>query len=115
MIKKRRPESSTEHVSNPTQEQSQCINLEKGAEYIRLYFEAFHPHWSFVHKGSFDWRHETPLLLQSMVVIGMWASGEESAKSAAVELHDKIDLAIRDQRVRYIKMTCNILVLLTWD
>ncbi|KAJ5548347.1 hypothetical protein N7513_005581 [Penicillium frequentans] len=101
VIQKRRPETSTDRLSDLTQDQPQCNDLEKGAEYIRLYFEAFHPHWSFVHKGSFDWRHETPLLLQSMVVIGMWASGEESAKSAAVELHDKIDLAIRDQKDKW--------------
>lgn len=93
-------------------EETQCNNLEKRAEYIQYYFEAFHPHWSFVHKGSFNLRHETPLLLQSMVVIGMWVSGEESAKSAAVELHETLNLAIRDQRVRYINKACNILVLL---
>jgi len=108
LIRKRRPESSTDRVSSPIQEEPQCVNLEKGAEYIRHYFEAFHPHWSFVHKGSFNLRHETPLLLQSMVVIGMWASGEESAKSAAVELHDKINLAIRNQRVRFINMAYKI-------
>jgi hypothetical protein len=32
------------------------------------------------------------------MVIGMWISGEQSAQSAAVELHDILDFAIRDQR-----------------
>lgn len=74
-------------------------NLEKREQYINLYFEKFHPCWSFIHKGTFDIRHETPLLVQSMVVIGLWARGEQSAQSAAVELHGKLDSAIRDQRV----------------
>jgi hypothetical protein len=42
---------------------------------------------------------ETPLLVQSMMAIGMWTSAEKSAQSAAVELHDKLDFAIRRQRV----------------
>ncbi|KAJ5640139.1 uncharacterized protein N7484_008001 [Penicillium longicatenatum] len=101
LIQKRRPESSADRVPSPIHEKSNCNNWEKGAEYIQHYFEAFHPHWSFVHKGSFDLRRETPLLLQSMVVIGMWASGEEAAKTAAVELHDKLSSAIRDQREKW--------------
>lgn len=42
---------------------------------------------------------EIPLLLQSMIAIGMWTSGEQSARSAAVELYDQLDFAIRNQRV----------------
>lgn len=34
-----------------------------------------------------------------MMAIAMWTSGEQSAQSAAVELNDKLDFAIRDQRV----------------
>jgi hypothetical protein len=29
----------------------------------------------------------------------MWVSGEQSAQSAAAELHDKLGFAIQDQRV----------------
>ncbi|GFG10586.1 hypothetical protein IFM5058_05001 [Aspergillus udagawae] len=35
-----------------------------------------------------------------MVAIGMWTSKESSAQSAAVELHNKLDFAIRDQRLK---------------
>jgi hypothetical protein len=35
------------------------------------------------------------------MVIGMWISGEQSAQSAAVELHDILDFAIRDQRQKW--------------
>lgn len=47
-------------------------------------------------------RQEPPLLLLSVMAIGMWTSGEQSAQSAAVEFHDKLDVAIRDQRVGQI-------------
>jgi hypothetical protein len=33
-----------------------------------------------------------------MVVIGLWATREQSAQSAAVELHGKLDSALRDQK-----------------
>ena len=74
-------------------------NLEKRGQYINIYFEKFHPRWSFIHKATFNLPYETPLLVQSMVVIGLWARGGESAQSAAVELHGKLNSAIRDQRV----------------
>ncbi|PYH88661.1 hypothetical protein BO71DRAFT_423529 [Aspergillus ellipticus CBS 707.79] len=56
---------------------------------------------------SFDMRHEMPLLIQSMVVIGLWASGKQPAQSAAVALHDKLDLAIRDQKVEGACSACS--------
>jgi hypothetical protein len=37
-----------------------------------------------------------------MMAIGMWTSGEQPAQSAAVELFDKLDFAIRDQMVYQI-------------
>ncbi|KAL4945740.1 hypothetical protein BDV06DRAFT_229940 [Aspergillus oleicola] len=73
----------------------------KRTKWINCYFETFHPNWPFIHRGSFDVRQETPLLLQSMMAIGMWTSGDQSAQSAAVELYDKLDFAIRDQRQKW--------------
>ncbi|KAJ5931062.1 hypothetical protein N7466_006555 [Penicillium verhagenii] len=94
-------ESSTGPPSSPRNEHPPLDHSDKQAEYIRLYFQLFHPHWSFVHKGSFDMKHETPLLVQSMVVLGMWASGEQSAQLAAVELHNTLRLAVRDQTEKW--------------
>ena len=34
-----------------------------------------------------------------MVVLGMWTSGEETVRKAAVDLHNNLDLAIRQQKV----------------
>lgn len=72
---------------------------EKRDHYIWLYFETFHARWPFIHKGSFDASRETPLLVQSMVVLGMWTSGEETARKAAVDIHNNLDSAIRQQKV----------------
>lgn len=87
------PSPSLGHV------QSQSYHRDRRKQWIDRYFETFHPCWSLIHRGSFNMRHETPLLLQSMTVIGMWTSRGQSARSAAVELHEKLDVAIRDQRV----------------
>lgn len=92
--------SVTHRVSSVKHDQPRLQKTEKTEHYIRLYFEVFHPSWPFIHKGTFDIRHETPFLVQSMVVIGLWATKEQSAQSAAVELHSKLDLALRDQTVR---------------
>ncbi|KAJ5364733.1 C2H2 type zinc finger domain protein [Penicillium cataractarum] len=83
-------------------DQSRLSYCEKRKEFVDRYFEIFHPCWPFIHRGTFDIRQEPPLLLQSMVVIGMWITGETSAQSAAMELYDKLDCAIRHQTVFHI-------------
>lgn len=91
-----------ESATNPALElmlEPPQAHLLKRQQCINLYFEKFHPHWPFIHKPSFDFHQETPLLVQSMVVIGLWARGGQRAQSAAVELHGKLDSAIRDQKV----------------
>lgn len=67
--------------------------------FVDLYFQRFHPHWPFIHRGSFNLRHETPLLAQSMMAIGLWASGEQRSQRAALDLHRTLDSAIHQQRV----------------
>ncbi|KAE8406895.1 hypothetical protein BDV37DRAFT_291593 [Aspergillus pseudonomiae] len=69
--------------------------------FLKLYFETFHPHWPFIHQGSFNQSKETTLLVQSMVVIGMWSSGVQSNRSAAIELHAILNSAIYEQREKW--------------
>lgn len=38
-------------------------------------------------------------MVQSMVVIGLWATEKPASQSAARDLHDNLDVAIREQRV----------------
>ncbi|KAE8385723.1 hypothetical protein BDV23DRAFT_190598 [Aspergillus alliaceus] len=87
--------------SSPSHERSPEFYWGKRKQYVDHYFEVFHPRWPFIHKGTFNLHQETPLLLQSMVAIGMWTSKESSAQSAAVELHEKLDSAIRGQREKW--------------
>ncbi|PYI02176.1 C2H2 type zinc finger domain protein [Aspergillus sclerotiicarbonarius CBS 121057] len=70
-------------------------------QFVKLFFELFHPHWPFVHRGTFRVRHEIPMLVQSMVVLGLWASGERSARCAAVELHEQLNSAILQQKEKW--------------
>ncbi|GKZ39481.1 hypothetical protein AbraIFM66950_000389 [Aspergillus brasiliensis] len=70
-------------------------------QFVKLFFELFHPHWPFVHRGTFRIRHEIPMLVQSMVVLGLWASGERSARCAAVELHEQLNSAILQQKEKW--------------
>jgi hypothetical protein len=65
---------------------------------VGIYFELFHPHWPFIHRGTFI-EFETPLLVQSMVAIGLWMTGEENSRSKAVDLHTVLGKAIRQQTV----------------
>ncbi|OJJ65849.1 hypothetical protein ASPBRDRAFT_60199 [Aspergillus brasiliensis CBS 101740] len=87
--------------SSANPERSREFYWEKRKQYVDRYFEVFHPRWPFIHKGTFNLHQETPLLLQAIVAIGMWTSRELPVQSAAVELHDKLDCAIRDQREKW--------------
>ncbi|KAJ5583288.1 hypothetical protein N7535_001908 [Penicillium sp. DV-2018c] len=62
--------------------------------FVNRYFDFFHPHWPFIHRGTFT-DYETPLLVQSMVVIGLWMTEEEKTRSQAVALHNVLGTAIR--------------------
>lgn len=66
--------------------------------FVGIYFDMFHPHWPFIHRGTFV-EFETPLLVQSMVAIGLWMSGGEKEKSKAIDLHNLLGKAVREQTV----------------
>lgn len=76
-----------------------------GQDYIDIYFRDFHPTWPFLHPGTFDTPNEPCVLLQSMVMIGLWIKGDDASRAKATSFHFKILSAIGAQRVR-----ANILV-----
>ncbi|KAL4748761.1 hypothetical protein BDW72DRAFT_205371 [Aspergillus terricola var. indicus] len=91
--------SSHSTVSQNSQTQSEDSGLsEKQQSYLTLYFTLFHPCWPFIHRGSFRQSRENPLLVQSMVAIGLWLSGEQNAREKAIALHDFLGSAIQDQK-----------------
>ncbi|KAE8336590.1 hypothetical protein BDV24DRAFT_168161 [Aspergillus arachidicola] len=67
------------------------------SHYINLYFQRFHPSWPLLHQWTFKGLNETPLLVQSMVIIGMWLSNEEDARPKAIALHDVLRSAVLTQ------------------
>lgn len=79
------------------------IDLESRAvqtnHYVNLYFAHFHTHWPILHRATFSIPDEPPLLLQAVIAIGLWVSDKSSARQAAVDLHRKIGVWIREQRV----------------
>ncbi|KIA75351.1 hypothetical protein HK57_00180 [Aspergillus ustus] len=79
----------------------QGIRVEKEKRAIAVYFTVFHPHWPFVHQASFQNYEEGPLLVKSIAAIGLWATGEESARAAALELHNVLGSAILEQREKW--------------
>ncbi|KAL4948306.1 hypothetical protein BDW69DRAFT_176738 [Aspergillus filifer] len=94
------PSKATASESQSLHQSVKPNGPEKVQRFLKLYFEIFHPHWPFIHQPSFfkNQSHEKPLLVQSMIVIGMWVANVRSMRSAAVELHATLDSAIYEQR-----------------
>lgn len=71
-------------------------------QYVEAYFARFHPTWSFLHKATFSPRRELPFLVQAVVMIGLWATTQQSgAREAAIKLHEKMRVSIWEQQVSY--------------
>lgn len=71
--------------------------------YIHLYFTHFHQHWPILHRHTFSVADEPQLLLQAVIMIGLWVSGSPAAQEGAQNLHSKLKLAISAQQVGYSK------------
>jgi hypothetical protein len=69
-------------------------------DYIDIYFDTFHPVWPFLHQSTFDFAKEPCVLVQSVVMIGLWLKGGQEARGASINLHDKLCCAIYAQMVR---------------
>ncbi|KAH8427131.1 Zn(II)2Cys6 transcription factor [Aspergillus melleus] len=82
----------------PESPSSNADRSKRTRHFLYLYFEKFHPHWLFIHQGSFDEDVESPFLIQAMVVIGLWMSDEPDTRSAAIEIHNTLAMAISQQR-----------------
>ncbi|KAJ5093585.1 hypothetical protein N7456_009446 [Penicillium angulare] len=70
-------------------------------DYIDIYFREFHPIWPFLHRGTFDLSKEPCVLLQSMVMIGLWIQGDERSRNTAMAFHHKLLPAIEAQRSQW--------------
>ncbi|KAJ5497371.1 hypothetical protein N7463_009358 [Penicillium fimorum] len=77
---------------------SDDLNAARVDHYIHLYFTHFHQHWPFLHRQTFSIPDEPPLLLQAVLMIGLWVSGSAAARQDARNLHSKLGQAISAQR-----------------
>ena len=70
-----------------------------GHDYIDIYFKEFHPVWPFL-PGAFDYHKEPCILVQSIIVIGLWIKGGQREREMALDLYHKLRSAINAQMVR---------------
>ncbi|EPS31249.1 hypothetical protein PDE_06204 [Penicillium oxalicum 114-2] len=73
-------------------------NPRRIARYVEAYFDIFHPKWPFLHPATFDPDREPAFLLQSVIMIGLWVTGESTARQTAKDLHQKLTLSIYEQK-----------------
>ncbi|KAI9373619.1 hypothetical protein BJX61DRAFT_502094 [Aspergillus egyptiacus] len=66
-------------------------------DYVDIYFAEFHQKWPFLHQGTFDLTKEPCVLIQSVVMIGLWIEGSKKSRDAAKVLHRSLMTAIRTQ------------------
>ncbi|RAL10934.1 Zn(II)2Cys6 transcription factor [Aspergillus homomorphus CBS 101889] len=69
-----------------------------GQDFIDIYFNDFHPVWPFLHRGTFNLPKEPCILLQSMLMIGLWIKGDREARNTAMNLHQRLLSAIQVQK-----------------
>lgn len=74
-----------------------------GHNYIDMYFDTFHSVWPFLHQSIFNLDNEPCVLVQSVVMIGLWSKGGQEARGASINLHNKLCSAIYAQIVRGVK------------
>ena len=55
---------------------------------IDAYFRKFHPLWPVLHQATFQHVPRNQYLVQAMVMIGAWESGQPSHKALALRLHE---------------------------
>ncbi|KAK7535784.1 C2H2 type zinc finger domain protein [Phyllosticta citribraziliensis] len=95
-----RNEASTS--KHPQQPQTLPAQIEPGSSdtrvYIDAYFAKFHPKWPFLHKATFFPEQETPFLVQSVLMIGLWVSEKPCTQKLACEIHEKLRVSIHNQR-----------------
>lgn len=76
-------------------------------EYTNTYFTIFHPVWPFLHRGTFDPLKEPRVIVQSVLMIGLWIDGKKEARDAAIEIYHRQFVAINSQRVSRLMRLMN--------
>ncbi|KAL4950114.1 C6 and C2H2 transcription factor [Aspergillus filifer] len=72
-----------------------------GQEFVNIYFNEFHPTWPFLHRATFDYTREPCVLIQSVLMIGLWVKGDPTSRERAMAFHTKVLTAIQAQKSRW--------------
>ncbi|EAW25621.1 Zn(II)2Cys6 transcription factor [Aspergillus fischeri NRRL 181] len=96
-------ESQEEHIVDNNVQISQQPHPPRwiALDYVDIYFDNFHPKWPFLHQGTFDVTKEPCVLIQSVIMIGLWIEGSKKSRDAATDLHRSLSTAIRTQMDRW--------------
>ncbi|KAJ5354596.1 hypothetical protein N7541_005640 [Penicillium brevicompactum] len=93
--------SPERHIRNADEPNLTVQESPSTDEYVESYFQHFHPEWPFLHRSTFDPATEPRVLVQSVVMIGMWAYGSKDSKNAAIDLHCRLGSAMQNQRSQW--------------
>lgn len=55
--------------------------------------------WAFLHRNTFDPLKEPRVIVQFVLMIGLWVDGRKEARDAVIELHHRLRTAIYAPRV----------------
>lgn len=73
-----------------------------GQDFLDIYFHEFHPVWPFLHQGTLKMEEEPCVLVQSMVMMGLFIKGDQKSRDTAMAFHENLMTAIEDQKVRNV-------------
>ncbi|KAL4788931.1 hypothetical protein BDV19DRAFT_397702 [Aspergillus venezuelensis] len=74
--------------------------------YTQRYFQYFHPQWPFLHPSTYNVENEPPLLVYSVVAIGLWVDVTAASRVAALTLHAKLGYYIAKHQVCFTIPSC---------
>ncbi|PLB43624.1 transcription factor with C2H2 and Zn(2)-Cys(6) DNA binding domain [Aspergillus steynii IBT 23096] len=107
-FEKSRPDSKEKDDESPSGTQpaqpsilSRLGDADDIQRYVRIYFAHFHPQWPILHRATFSVDHEPALLLYAVVMIGLWAGGEDPNRQMALDLHRWLGTCIREQQTTW--------------
>ncbi|KAL3492284.1 hypothetical protein BJX62DRAFT_224627 [Aspergillus germanicus] len=93
--------SAAETSANPNQYPAEKSSSDLDIDYnVEVYFAHFHAQWPFLHKPSFVRSKDSgpKVLLLTVVMIGLWVTGDLSSRERAETMHGKL-VALLESRI----------------
>jgi hypothetical protein len=114
-----RPSPRRRHQDRNNSSPASSAGSQAEVDYVQIYFDHFHPEWPFLHRPTFDPKTEPAVLVQSVIMVGMWIQGSRNSQDFAKSLHSRLGTAIRSQRVSTPSLLIGHVVLIfpqnQWD